>query len=49
MQGTGDAEADDVGAVDGDEDIGRLQIPVHETGVMDGPQGEREPVREDEQ
>lgn len=49
VQGAGDAEVDDAGAVDGDEDIGRLQVPVRETGVVDGPQGEREPVREDEQ
>ncbi len=35
IQGAGDAEVDDARAVGGDHDVGRLQVPVHETSGVD--------------
>ncbi|PPS68938.1 hypothetical protein BZZ08_07356 [Streptomyces sp. MH60] len=35
LQGAGDAEVDDAGAVDGDQDVGRLEVAVDDPGGVD--------------
>lgn len=37
-RGPGDAEVDDPRPLGGQQDVGRLQIPVHDTGLVDGDQ-----------
>ncbi|CAM5240293.1 hypothetical protein SGLAM104S_03248 [Streptomyces glaucescens] len=47
LQGAGDAEVDDAGAVDGQQDVGRLQVAVDDPRRVDVLQGVGEPGGED--
>ncbi len=46
LQGACDAEVDDAGAVDGDEDVGRLEVAVDDPGGVDVLEGVGEPGRQ---
>ncbi len=46
VQGTGDAEVDDLGAEPGQQNVGRFEVAVHDAGPMDGHQGGRHAHRE---
>jgi hypothetical protein len=43
LGGAGDAEVDDARTVAGEQDVARLEVPVHQPGPVDGGQRRRQP------